>query len=339
MVPPLRPEVRERIFGRYHVRRMGDAELMAAVASVPAGGWAVGVSGGADSVALLSLLRRRPDLALHVAHLDHQARGATSAADANYVACLAAQWSLACTVARLSEVESVPPPESDSNNPSARFRAARLALFRKVVKTHGLGGVVLAHHADDQAETVLHRLLRGSGPAGLAGMSELTDVGGLVVLRPLLRVRRAALREQLMREGQCWREDESNASDRYLRNRLRRFLAGREQLTDGLLDLADASRKLRNWIRQHTPHTEAVEVLPVGTLRDLPLPLAREAARRWLRGRGVRADELTPPVLDRLITMADDAASPARQHFPGKILVRRRAGKLCSEFPLPAGEG
>ena len=156
--------------------------MMDAVASVPPGRWAVGVSGGADSVALLSLLRGRPDLSLHVVHLDHETRGQASTADALFVAELSAKWGLACTVARWRDVEAEVAP--DVKNPSARFRAGRRVLFRRVAAAHDLQGVVLAHHADDQAETVLLRLIERSGPMGLGGMAQRSVGGGIVVLRP-----------------------------------------------------------------------------------------------------------------------------------------------------------
>src|SRR6266699_2229302 len=119
-------------------------DLPNAIATIPPGAYAIGVSGGADSVALLTLLHsRRPDFRLHVVHLNHETRGPDSDADARLVQDLAAQLALPCTVARLSEItltETIP-------NPSARFRAARMALFARVVAEHNLNGVILAHHA------------------------------------------------------------------------------------------------------------------------------------------------------------------------------------------------
>src|SRR3982750_439033 len=99
---------------------MGSMELMEAIATVPAGVWAVGVSGGADSVALLSLLRTRADLLLHVVHLDHETRGQDSTGDATFVADLARQWNLPCTVARWRDIEPHLALRRDVNNPSAR---------------------------------------------------------------------------------------------------------------------------------------------------------------------------------------------------------------------------
>lgn len=300
--------------------------LRAAVDAVPLGAWAVGVSGGADSVALLSVLRDRPGVRPHVVHLDHQLRGADSTADVGFVRDLARRWGLPCTIALRQDLESRVP--GLPANPSACYRALRLALFREATAGHGLAGVLVAHHADDQAETVLHRLLRGSGFSGLSGMDAETTVGGLRILRPLLAVRRDALRRHLLGADQPWREDASNASDAYLRNRLRRVLAGRPQLTDDLLDLAAACRAVRDWARAVAP--VLAEAFPARQLAGLPAILARESARRWLMARSVPQEELarSPAAADRLVAMAADAAGPPRRHFPGGVLVRRSGGVI-----------
>ncbi len=193
--------------------------LHSAITEVPPGAWAVAVSGGADSVALLMLLHARADLSLHVVHLDHQTRCGESATDAAFVSDLSHRHNLPCTIRRRSEIEST--MDSLPQNLSARYRAARMELFKQVVQSHNLQGVILAHHADDQAETILHRILRGSGPATLAGMSSSTMLATLRLLRPLLHVSGTDLRAFLTEIGQAWREDSSNASPNYLRNRLR----------------------------------------------------------------------------------------------------------------------
>src|SRR6185437_9745928 len=141
---------------------------------------------------------------------------------------------------------------------------------------------------------------------GLAGMSPQTRVGGLLILRPLLGARRDDLRRFLRDIGQNWREDASNQSDRYLRNRLRQWLADEPDLHDALLALAAASRELRDWARARAP--ELAESFAAERLRGLPAVLGHESARRWLVARGVPPGELSEGVLDRLIEMAEDAA-------------------------------
>jgi len=298
-----------------------------ATASVPPGGWAIGVSGGADSVALLLLLGHRPDLSLTVVHLNHETRGREGDGDEAFVVDLCARLGYAVVSRRMSEIaQSL---NDLPSNPSARFRAARFALFREVVQRDGLRGVLLAHHADDVAETTLQRLLRGGRVGGLAALRPRTIIGGLVVLRPLLRVRRDELRQFLAAAGQSWREDASNASPRYERNRVRMLLARYRNLTDSLLELAAAAGGVRDWTACTAP--PAAPGLPSALLADLPAPLALELARRWLAAHGGAAAELSPAVLQRLVDMAEDAASPPRQHFPGGVLVRRRGGVLLVE--------
>ena len=97
------------------------SHLATAIAAVAPGNWAVGVSGGADSVALLAMLHDRPYLRLYVVHLNHETRGPESEADAAFVAALAAEWNIPCTVARIGELALPSAPR----NRAARFRALR----------------------------------------------------------------------------------------------------------------------------------------------------------------------------------------------------------------------
>lgn len=315
-----------RMWTKIAIAMHADA-LNISLEKVPAGAWAVGVSGGADSVALLLLLHQRADLRLHVAHLDHQTRGADSAADADFVRRLAERLELPCTLALRREIEAA--GQMTVANPSGRYRAARHALFRRVVKENELTGVILAHHADDQAETVLHRLLRGSGFSGLAAMSADANLGGLRILRPLLNARHADLIAFLREIAQPWREDPSNAKDDYFRNRLRRLLAAEPGgLTDDLLALGSACRALRDWVRASAPELR-VE-FNADDLKNLPMILAEESARRWLIARNVPAEEIVPAVTERLLAICADAATPARVSFPGNILVSRRRGMISA---------
>lgn len=303
---------------------MDQNALPAAIGGVPAGGWAVGVSGGADSVALLLLLAERADLTLQVVHLDHETRDGQSAVDAQFVADLSAQLGLPCTVQLRSAIEASLP--AIATNQSSRFRLARLALFHQVVAAESLQGVLLAHHADDQAETVLMRILRGARLANLHGMQPMSVVGGLTICRPLLGVAGADLREFLQQRGQAWREDSSNQSDKYQRNRIRRWLANQPALREALLRLGRQSASLRQWLDQAAPRLEAK--FPVTALSSLPQPLAQHAAARWLLERGSPPMEISLQTCDRLVEMASDAATPARRHFPGELLVRRKQGMM-----------
>ena len=179
---------------------------------------AAAVSGGADSVALLELLarlRERLGIALAVAHLDHRLRGKESEGDARFVEQLAARHHLpffhqAQDVAAQARRQGA--------NLEATARALRYSFLRELVQSGRVSKVATGHTADDQAETVLARMVRGAGTRGLAGIYPLVD-GWLV--RPLLELRRAQLRAWLTEQGLSWREDSSNRDLRLTRNRLR----------------------------------------------------------------------------------------------------------------------
>ncbi|HUO08755.1 MAG TPA: tRNA lysidine(34) synthetase TilS [Phycisphaerae bacterium] len=175
------------------------------------------VSGGADSVALLRLLHainqsRHWQWTLLVAHIHHGIRGRSANLDAAFVKSLAKSLALPFLERRLKLGRSA----SEATARTARFRA--LAAMAKQKKCDA---IVLAHHADDQAETVLLRLIRGAGLDGLAGMATSARLQNMTVLRPLLGIRRETLRQYLQSIDQDWHEDETNATDAYLRNRLR----------------------------------------------------------------------------------------------------------------------
>ena len=185
----------------------------------PQGRVLAAVSGGADSVALLRLLHQLSlsyPLHLEVAHLDHSLRS-DSAADAAFVAQLCAQLDLPLTSIRRDLAAII---KDEGGNLEEVAREQRRAFLTETAQQHNCDLIALGHHLDDQAETVLQRLLRGAGTTGLGGM-RLND--GLFV-RPLLSFSRADLREYLQGLGQGWREDASNDDLCFTRNRIRHEL-------------------------------------------------------------------------------------------------------------------
>lgn len=175
----------------------------------------VAVSGGGDSMALLHLLAGQ-GVDLHVVTVDHGLR-AEAATEAALVGRAAADLGLPHDILRWHW-------DRNGNLPD-QARRARLALIGAWARKKGLAAVLLAHTADDQAETLLMRLARGSGVDGLSGMSEVRAANGILWLRPLLRVRRDALRCYLQATGIDWAEDPTNADPAYDRVRIRQALA------------------------------------------------------------------------------------------------------------------
>jgi len=176
----------------------------------------IGLSGGADSVALLRLMlsvTRERNLELVVGHFDHALRP-DSAADALWVQDLCRHWNVVCLAERNSD-------NSDRAS-EEQARSLRYDFLRRIANAQGCRWVAVAHTRDDQAETVLHHILRGSGLRGLAGMPASRPLtGDLLLVRPLLEMTRRELRDYLSELGQPFREDPSNSSPNYTRNRLR----------------------------------------------------------------------------------------------------------------------
>lgn len=178
----------------------------------------VAVSGGVDSVVLLDLLVELSslyDLRLHVIHLDHKIRGADSYDDALFVQELSLKYGLDFTIgrsdARLTE-------RGESLEESAR--RIRHTFFKRCLETLKADKIALAHTADDQIETILMRILRGTGPAGLCGMRPISPP----YIRPLLKTWRSEIEEYALQKGLRYRVDLTNYDLHYLRNHIRHIL-------------------------------------------------------------------------------------------------------------------
>lgn len=184
----------------------------------------IAVSGGADSVALLrglAAVAEGTPAQLVVAHLDHRLRGSEGEADAEFVQGLAEELALPAVIADAD----VRREQRGGEGLEAAARRVRYRFLRDEAERRGLRYVAVGHTADDQAETVLHRLLRGTGVRGIAGMPRVRTLSPAVsLIRPLLGCRREELRDYLRSIGQEWREDHTNDDPRYTRNRLRKKL-------------------------------------------------------------------------------------------------------------------
>jgi tRNA(Ile)-lysidine synthase len=254
----------------------------------------VAVSGGADSVCLLHLLAALVpawNLRLSVLHLDHGLRGEESREDAEFVGDLAASLGLPFELRRASLDDA-------RGNREQAARTARLEFFRDAMNGRSLHRVAVGHTRSDQAETVLFRFLRGAGTAGLAAIRPVTP-GGIV--RPLLEIGREEIREFLRERGLSWREDSTNASPRFARNRIRHSLLPQLRaewnpaIETTLAHVADWALAEEAWWEAETDRLAAGRLieqagrilLSVSALRQLPLACARRLVRRAIeRARG-----------------------------------------------------
>ena len=263
----------------------------------------IGVSGGPDSLALLHVLRQlssQLSLRLHVATFDHQLRGESSIEDTRFVEQIGREWGVPVTVGR-GDVRQI--AETNNIGIEAAARRARYDFMAQVAREVGASHVAVAHHADDQAETVLIHIIRGSGLDGLSGMAAQAPLPGhpdITLIRPFLKATRAQIEAYCQEHHLNPREDITNRDTSLLRNFIRwETLPHLEKLNtnvrQALAQLADIAqverdymeRALQQVIVQHvTLHDHAVEI-GREQFRTLHPALQRRyvywAARRVLR--------------------------------------------------------
>jgi tRNA(Ile)-lysidine synthase len=306
------PEAAARLATLLPRERLDAAVLAWANAVARSGIWGVGLSGGADSVALLLLLwahwpKRRNRL--RALHFDHRLRGAESLADARFCRRV-------CATLGVRLVSGTWNDRRRKGASEAEARAARLAFFRKHARVVWLG-----HQQDDIAESMLMRLARGSGTGGLAAPRPVQHFAdGRVHLRPLLTLKKAEIAGALREAGVAWREDSSNASDGFFRNRIRwRVMpvwveaAGRDAAAGAarsrkLLEEDDSA--LEAWLDGLAP-IDAQGRLSLGRLQGCPRALWRRALHRWL-ARHPATGEPSRQAVDALLAEVEQGAR-ARQ--------------------------
>lgn len=298
----------------------------------------VAVSGGADSVGLLrALVAIRPPGPgrIVVAHYNHELRK-NAADDERFVGQLAQQLDLEIALGRASSSSLRTPARSGIE---ATARRHRYQFLRQTATRTGARYVVTAHTADDQAETILHRLIRGTGVSGLAGIPRTRRLSELTtIVRPMLAIRRHALREYLEVLGQVWRHDESNDDQRFTRNRIRHdllpLLAGKfnPRVVDAVCRLGTLAAEnqavigasVQDLMAAHvTTRADGVEV-HCRELRGAPAYLIREVLLAiWRRQRwGLQAIGLAE--LTRLARLIQDGADRARNliEIPGGVRAK-----------------
>ena len=179
----------------------------------------IGVSGGSDSIALLHILNNIEELELQiiVAHVNHKLRDEESDNDAKFVREITEDLNFDY---EYKEVDTLGYKEKNKLSLEDAARKLRYEFFDQVLDKHSANRIATAHTLDDQAETVLIRLLRGSGSLGLSAIRPVNNN----LVRPLLNIRKAELREYLENQNISWREDSSNQSNKFIRNRIRNEL-------------------------------------------------------------------------------------------------------------------
>ena len=297
---------------------------------------AVAVSGGADSVCLLHVLRElAPQLKATlagVAHFNHKLRGEDAERDERFVAAMAANLGLPFYRAE-AQVSAA------RDNLEQAARRARNAFLARLIQDGIADAVALGHTRDDQAETVLFRLLRGSGLAGLAGIYPRTPEG---FIRPLIDVTRAQVEAFLRSRGIPWREDSTNREPRFARNRVRHHLLpqlAREwnpQIAAALAHLADLAQEEEQWWKgeldrltpdlfANTLPNNGVEIR-AAALAALPRAPARRIVRRAISMAKGDLRQIEYEHVERIVEMASAPAKTQggsrRLSLPGLEAIR-----------------
>jgi tRNA(Ile)-lysidine synthase len=311
----------------------------------------VAVSGGVDSVVLFHALHGLAgslELDLRIGHVNHGLRGAESEGDEAAVRALAGKYDVPVQVARV-DPEVLRRGRASRDRPTLQeaARRARYDALRAIAEEVGAERLATAHTLDDQAETVLLRLLRGTGPDGLGGIPERSPDGFLV--RPLLRVAREEILAYATAQGLSWREDRSNADPVFARARLRsQWLPGlRDAFNPRLLraigDLAEAQRRDSEWIAKLVDgEAERFLTAEDGGLRiarsgweALPEALARRLARLALRRTGAARD-VSRVHLERVVNALRFAREGSCIELPGGLeLTCERDAFRLRRTPVP----
>jgi tRNA(Ile)-lysidine synthase len=298
----------------------------------------IGVSGGADSVALLHLLLAAGIRKLIVCHVDHQLRAAASRADARFVETLCHQHALPFHLARMP-VKALAKQRGESIETTARH--ARHEFFASIAQKENSPHLLLAHHADDQAETMLWNLLRGShGFKGMRAQQELRiATQKLHISRPLLLTRRAELQAYLLENQIPWREDASNATAVATRNRIRLEVLpllcdiARRDVTPLLLRQLSSQDDLdavEQWALEQTQATDPQGRLHVPAMQSLPPALQNLVLREHLTHHKV--PDLSRELLDRCRTLLTDLKVHAI-NLPGGFTLRRKSARITCHAP------
>lgn len=301
--------------------------------------WLVGVSGGRDSVVLLDYLVQDGFKNLVVVHVNHQLRAKASNGDAEFVEQLAQKYGLAFYG---EAVDVIGLMESEKKGLEVVAREARHAVYVRAIQKHSAAGVLLGHHADDQAETVLFNLLRGSnGLKGIRFENTVTvDECVLKVVRPLLEVRRSEINDYVKSRGLEYREDASNAEAFTVRNRIRHEVMPllveimRREVVPAVNGAAEVSMEQSDYLASEVVLEQFLD--PQGriflpALLELDVVLQQAVMFQFLKTHKV--PDLSRSLIAECLLVCDTVAA-AKCNLPGGRWLRRKEQRLfIQELP------
>ncbi|PLX38828.1 MAG: tRNA lysidine(34) synthetase TilS [Deltaproteobacteria bacterium] len=306
-----------------------EIKTVLASASLMEGRLLVALSGGLDSSTLLRLLAEIEGPVLEAAHLDHNLR-ASSAEDAEFCQNISSELGIPLHLKTLEKWEL-------AGNVQSEARKARRLFFSDLLKERGFNAILLAHHADDQIETLLFRFLRGAGPRGITGM----NIWEPPYLRPLLGVRRSDIEGYAVKRGWSHREDPTNATGKYSRNRIRHeLLPLAREVCPGADDailrfaalakrdeefLTELSLELYQRIKTNSPEGISIEV---AALKDAPQPLRSRVLLAAFRDGGGDTSLISLDHLNEAEKLLNDGRPHRIAPLPGEVKIVRSYERL-----------
>lgn len=315
------------------------------------------VSGGADSTALLHCVRHLSDegvfnAQLLCAHINHQLRGDEADLDEQFVVAQASELNLPVIVRRVDVCEFA---RQNKLSIETSARKLRLESLLEIAKANNCFFIATAHQKNDNAETIIHRLLRGTGFRGLAGIRPVQDFEDVKFVRPLLCVRRDEILSFLQEQNLKWREDHTNADCTYTRNYIRhRLLPTLQQnctcsIVERLSQLSQQAHKLNRLVREHTEKIWAESAktdennIALNLKRFLPEPkiVKVELIRRSITGLGSGERDLTQRHYEKILQLSDKTCPEhsrksirgGKVELPGGFVVWRETDNLIFTRP------
>ncbi|MFC1866873.1 tRNA lysidine(34) synthetase TilS [Thermodesulfobacteriota bacterium] len=315
-------KVRETI-SRYKMTDHGDIVIVA-------------VSGGPDSVSLLDILNNLSDelgLKLVVAHYNHGLREAEDESETRLVQGIAESMGLTFETEKASLLR-----DGDASM-EEKARVARYAFLERVSERFNAQKVAMGHNLNDQAETVLMRILRGSGPSGMAGIPPVRDKE---IIRPLIEIKREEIMDYLTARGLSYAVDSSNIDTRYLRNRIRLellplMLDYQPQLIEHLGRLSVILREeddfmelqAADWVeREAEQDCDGPILIPVSSFKELHGPLRNRVARHLLKKVGKNLRRIENDHIQSVSGLADNPKPQAMIDLPNGIILKKVYDRL-----------
>lgn len=298
----------------------------------------VALSGGIDSMVLLHLLsqaRQKYSFQMIAVHINHQLR-ANADSDAEFVQSVCNRWEIECVVKRIF-LDSL--PVESRKGTEADARQMRYEALWDVAHQVGAPIVVTAHHSDDQIETILWRLLRGTTLTGLKGMKPTQSALGKTLARPLLSAPKSAITEYAVNHKIPYVEDETNQNDEYIRNRLRHHVI--PQLKCIQPDLLSLTTRMTEILREEDTYLEQLAnrhvvestrfdaneaVLFVDKWLDTPLPLQRRAIQIILYW--IMPEDWTFAHIESILGLLSQSSPSVSITLPKGIIARRNYAEL-----------